>query len=181
MIDGKTERQDGIFIVQIKLNENQQRNNLAWKSNTDQVFHYDDIITIYGKEKQFDVFVDNQPYADTNRCKELEFLIENRLDLRLLSNDTITLVFQDSDVNANLEFILSTILIDGKTERQGGIFIVQIKLNENQQRNNLAWKGNIDQVFHYDDIITIYGKENNLIFLLIINHMLCIINNEKQS
>ncbi|CAF3991419.1 unnamed protein product, partial [Rotaria sordida] len=82
---------------------------------------------------------------DTNRCKELEFLIENRLDLRLLSNDTITLVFQDSDVNANLEFILSTILIDGKTERQGGIFIVQIKLNENQQRNNLAWKGNIDQ------------------------------------
>ncbi|CAF1531557.1 unnamed protein product [Rotaria sordida] len=86
-------------------------------------------------------------------------LIENRLDLRLLPNDTITLVFQDSDVDASLEFILSTMMIDGKTERQDGIFIVQIKLNENQQRNNLAWKGNINQVFHYDDIITIFGKE----------------------
>ncbi|CAF1439350.1 unnamed protein product [Rotaria sordida] len=47
-------------------------------------------------------------WKDTNRCKELEFPIENRLDLRLLPNDTITLVFQDSDVDASLEFILST-------------------------------------------------------------------------
>ncbi|CAF4216254.1 unnamed protein product, partial [Rotaria sordida] len=58
-----------------------------------------------------------------------------------------------------ITYSLIRIMIDGKTERQGRIFIVQIKLNENQQRNNLAWKGNIDQVFHFDDIITIFGKE----------------------
>ncbi|CAF4684613.1 unnamed protein product [Rotaria sp. Silwood1] len=130
--------------------------------------------------------------SDTNRCKEFEFLIENQLDLRLLPYDAITLVFQDSDAKESLKSILSTqiynceikrnyfgqnprifinhdseqdhisVMIDGKTERQGEIFIVQIKSNENKQRNNLACQGNIDRVFHCDGITTIYGKEKQL-------------------
>ncbi|CAF1122263.1 unnamed protein product [Rotaria sordida] len=120
---------------------------------------YEHISTIYatktkGKFDFYGLFND----SDTNRSKEFEFLIENQLDLQLLPNDTITLFFQNSDKKI-MTYLLIRIMIDGKTERQDGIFIVQIKLNENQQRNNLAWKGNTDQVFHYDDIITISGKE----------------------
>ncbi|CAF4369141.1 unnamed protein product, partial [Rotaria sp. Silwood2] len=152
---------------------------LKWKVSIDDMSskktEYDCTIDII---KRFDfcgLFND----LDTNRCKELEFLIENQLDLRLLPNDAITLVFQYCDAKESLESILSTqiynceikrhyfgqnnrifinhdseqdhisVMIDGKTERQGEIFIVQIKSNENEKRNNLACKGNIDRIFHY--------------------------------
>ncbi|CAF4096244.1 unnamed protein product [Rotaria sordida] len=166
---------------------------LKWKVSIDNMSskktEYDCTIDII---KRFDfcgLFND----SDTNRCKELEFLIENQLDLQLLPNDAITLVCQDSDAKKSLESILSTqiynpeikrnyfgqknsrvfinhdteqdhiaVMIDGKTDRQGEIFIVQIKSNENEQRNTLACKGNIDRVFHYNNITTIYGKEKPL-------------------
>ncbi|CAF3012326.1 unnamed protein product [Rotaria sp. Silwood2] len=152
---------------------------LKWKVSIDDMSskktEYDCTIDII---KRFDfcgLFND----LDTNRCKELEFLIENQLDLRLLPNDAITLVFQYCDAKESLESILSiqiynceikrhyfgqnsrifinhnseqdhiSVMIDGKTERQGEIFIVQIKSNENEKRNNLACKGNIDRIFHY--------------------------------
>ncbi|CAF1368771.1 unnamed protein product [Rotaria sordida] len=131
--------------------------------------------------------------SENKRCKQLEFLIQNQLDFRLLPNDTINLVFQDSDAKQSLESILSTqiyntetkrnyffgknnrifinhdsqqdhisVMIDRETHHKSEIFIVQIKSHDNEQRIDLACKDNIDTVFHYDRITTVYGKEKRL-------------------
>jgi hypothetical protein len=53
-------------------------------------------------------------------------------------------------------------MIDGKTHRTGGMFIVQIKSDHNEENIDLACNGNICATFYYDRITTVYGKEKDL-------------------
>jgi hypothetical protein len=127
---------------------------------------------------------------------QLEFLIENQLNLEDLPKDAITLICQNSDAKESLECILKeeskqiyhseikfdyffgtnnrifinhdceqdhiSVWFDGKTQRKDEIFIVQIKLNQDEEKIDLACKGNISAAFHSDRITTIYGKEKSL-------------------
>jgi hypothetical protein len=148
--------------------------------------------------KRFD-FVGLFKDIDTERGKrsaQLEFLIENQLDLRLLPKDAINLVCQNSDAKTSLECMLTqqpmqiydlrinkddffgknsrifinhdcdqdhiSVMIDGKTHRTGGMFIVQIKSDHNEENIDLACNGNICATFYYDRITTVYGKEKRL-------------------
>ncbi|CAF4087339.1 unnamed protein product [Rotaria sp. Silwood2] len=96
MINRETQRKDEIFIVQIKSNDNKQTIDLACKGSVYAIFHYDRITTVYGKEKQLDVFVGKQPYAVYYKYEQQLWLIytnHNKPD------------FDDSHIKQHSEFI----------------------------------------------------------------------------
>ncbi len=73
-IVGKIPRKNDMLIVQIKLNENEEKIDVACYRNICAVFHHDHITTIYGKGK-FDIFVGKRAYAVYYKYQEQSWLI----------------------------------------------------------------------------------------------------------
>ena len=74
-IDGENQRVDGIFIVQIKSDNKDEKIDLACKGNICAVFHHQHTTTIYGRQPSFDVFVARRNYAVYYRYEDRHWLI----------------------------------------------------------------------------------------------------------